>query len=107
MRNFGFGFGHFQIQFFPEKSADVSFHLFCVRFAPNYSNDEIISVSGVLNPFIAKVPLHVYREIEVKLKEQIHFKPIEEGKQLNYIMLAWMQKPQGKLPPLPPPGSLM
>ena len=52
MRNFGFGFGHFQIQFFPEKSADVSFHLFCVRFAPNYSNDEIISVSGVLNPFI-------------------------------------------------------
>ena len=55
----------------------------------------------------AKVPLHVYREIEVKLKEQIHFKPIEEGKQLNYIMLAWMQKPQGKLPPLPPPGSLM
>ena len=55
----------------------------------------------------AKVPLHVYREIEVKLKEQIQFKPIEEGKQLNYIMLAWMQKPQGKLPPLPPPGSLM
>ncbi|MCS2440438.1 DUF5043 domain-containing protein [Bacteroides uniformis] len=53
------------------------------------------------------MPLHVYREIEVKLKEQIHFKPIEEGKQLNYIMLAWMQKPQGKLPPLPPPGSLM
>ena len=46
----------------------------------------------------AKVPLHVYREIEVKLKEQIHFKPIEEGKQLNYIMLAWMQKPQGETP---------
>lgn len=44
---------------------------------------------------------------EESLKEQIHFKPIEEGKQLNYIMLAWMQKPQGKLPPLPPPGSLM
>ena len=41
---------------------------------------------------------YMYREIEVKLKEQIHFKPIEEGKQLNYIMLAWMQKPKGKLP---------
>ena len=35
----------------------------------------------------ARVPLHVYREIEVKLKEQIHFKPGEVGKQLNYIML--------------------
>ena len=46
-------------------------------------------------------------EIEVKLKEQIHFKPGEVGKQLNYIMLSWRQKPQGKLPPLPPPGSLM
>ena len=55
----------------------------------------------------ARVPLHVYREIEVKLKEQIHFKPGEVGKQLNYIMLSWRQKPQGKLPPLPPPGSLM
>ena len=55
----------------------------------------------------ARVPLHAYREIEVKLKEQIHFKPGEVGKQLNYIMLSWRQKPQGKLPPLPPPGSLM
>ena len=33
----------------------------------------------------------VYREIEVKLKEQIHFKPGEVGKQLNYIMLSWRQ----------------
>ena len=55
----------------------------------------------------AKVPLHVYREIEVKLKEQIHFKPGEVGKQLNYIMLAWNQKPRGKLSPIIPPGSLM
>ena len=58
------------------------------------------------NPY-ARVPLHVYREIEVKLKEQIHYEPGELGKQLNYIMLAWRQKPKGKLPPLPPPGSLM
>ena len=46
----------------------------------------------------AKVPLHVYREIEVELKEQIHFTPGEVGKQLNYIMLAWLQKPKGRLP---------
>ena len=46
----------------------------------------------------ARVPLHVYREIEVKLKEQIHFKPGEVGKQLNYIMLSWRQKPQGNSP---------
>ena len=55
----------------------------------------------------ARVPLHVYREIEVKLKEQIHFKPGEVGKQLNYIMLAWRQKPKGKLSQLTFPGSLM
>ena len=55
----------------------------------------------------AKVPLHIYREIEVKLKEQIHFKPGEVGKQLNYIMLAWNQKPRGKLSPIIPLGSLM
>ena len=58
------------------------------------------------NPY-ARVPLYVYREIEVKLKEQIQYKPGEVGKQLNHIMLSWMQKPKGKLPPLPPPGSLM
>ena len=46
----------------------------------------------------ARVPLHVYREIEVELKEQIHFTPGEVGKQLNYIMLAWLQKPKGRLP---------
>lgn len=54
----------------------------------------------------ARVPLYVYREIEVKLKEQIYFKPGEVGKQLNYIMLAWTQKPKGKLSPLIPPGFL-
>ncbi|MCG0885682.1 hypothetical protein IMAU10574_03093 [Lactiplantibacillus plantarum] len=58
------------------------------------------------NPY-ARVPLYVYREIEVKLKEQIQYKPGEVGKQLNHIMLSWMQKPKGRLPPLPPPGSLM
>ena len=46
----------------------------------------------------ARVPLHVYREIEVELKEQIHFTPGEVGKRLNYIMLAWLQKPKGRLP---------
>ena len=58
------------------------------------------------NPY-ARVPLYVYREIEVKLKEQIQYKPGEVGKQLNHIMLSWMQKPKGKLPPLNPPGPLM
>ena len=46
----------------------------------------------------AKVPLHVYREIEIELKEQIQYTPGELGKQLNYIMLAWRQKPKGRLP---------
>ena len=45
----------------------------------------------------ARVPLRVYREIEVKLKEQIRYQPSETGKQLNHLMLAWFQKPKGKL----------
>ena len=56
----------------------------------------------------AKVPLHVYREIESKTERtNTTLNPEKMGKQLNYIMLSWRQKPQGKLPPLPPPGSLM
>lgn len=56
---------------------------------------------AVFEPYI-RVPLHVYREIEVNLKEQIHFTPGEVGKKLNYIMLAWLQKPKGRLPEVHP-----
>ena len=75
--------------------------------SPDTGKEMDVNLNFTTLSLYARVPLHVYREIEVKLKEQIHFKPGEVGKQLNYIMLSWRQKPQGKLPPLPPPGSLM
>lgn len=61
---------------------------------------EVIEVNFMFMTFelYARVPLHIYREIEVNLREQIHYTPGELGKQLNHIMLAWTQKPKGKLP---------
>ena len=46
----------------------------------------------------SKVPLSIYRDIELKLKEQISFVPTDLGKQLNYILLFWNQTPEGAIP---------
>ncbi|WP_270458619.1 DUF5043 domain-containing protein [Bacteroides intestinalis] len=43
----------------------------------------------------AQIPLSVYRNIEVQLKEKISYAPTKVGKQLNYIMLSWGQTPKG------------
>lgn len=43
----------------------------------------------------AQIPISVYRDIEVKLKESVYYTPTSIGKQLNYIMLSWSQKPKG------------
>ena len=52
----------------------------------------------------ARVPLHVYREIEVKLKEQIHFKPGEVENNSITSCCHGDKSPKGNSP-LPPPGS--
>ena len=52
----------------------------------------------IFNPF-ARVPISFYRDIELKLKEQISFVTTDVGKQLNYIILSWNQRPRGALPP--------
>ena len=44
----------------------------------------------------AKVPLSVYRNIEVQLRENISYTSTTVGKQLNYIMLSWSQTPIGR-----------
>ena len=36
----------------------------------------------------ARMPISIYRDIELKLKEQISFTTTNVGKQLNYIMLS-------------------
>ena len=40
------------------------------------------------NPF-ATIPVSVYRQIEIQLKENVWFVPTEFGKGLNYIYLCW------------------
>ena len=54
-----------------------------------------------IDPY-ARIPISVYRDIELKLKEQISFTTTDVGKQLNYIMLSWNQRPKGALPPITP-----
>ena len=48
------------------------------------------------DPF-STIPISTYRDIEMKLKNQISYKPSEIGKQLNFIMLSLMHKPLGAL----------
>ena len=43
------------------------------------------------NPF-ATIPISVYRQIEVELKNNVWFTPTEEGKRRNYILRAWMHE---------------
>lgn len=54
--------------------------------------------SSLYGPY-ARVPISFYRDIELKLKEQISFVTTDVGKQLNYIILSWNQRPRGALPP--------
>lgn len=39
------------------------------------------------------IPISVFRKIETEFKEKISFTTTEIGKQLNYIMLSWLQEP--------------
>ena len=60
---------------------------------PVYINygDKIIEVDFdfvTFNPF-ATIPVSVYRQIEIQLKEKVWFVPTEFGKGLNYIYLCW------------------
>ena len=50
----------------------------------------------------ARVPITIYRDIEVKLKEEISFTTTAVGKQLNYVLIGWSQFPRGALPPIDP-----
>lgn len=46
-----------------------------------------------------QIPIEVFRNIEVQLKEQIVFNLTEEGRRLNYCYLAWTQCPTGYVEP--------
>lgn len=44
---------------------------------------------------MTRVPVSVFRSIEVQLKEKIRIEPTELGKKLNFIYISWMQNPKG------------
>ena len=43
-----------------------------------------------------KIPVDVYRNIELRLKNEVVFTLTEEGKRLTYCFLGWSQIPKGK-----------
>ena len=55
---------------------------------------EVCFIFTTFSPY-AKVSVSAYRNIEVQLKEKISYTPTSVGRQLNYIMLSWDQKPKG------------
>lgn len=42
------------------------------------------------------IPVEVFRDIEVQLKNNIFFELTEEGRKMNYCYLAWSQCPRGR-----------
>lgn len=42
------------------------------------------------------IPIEVYRNMEVRFKNEVHFTPTELGSKLNYCLLSWVQCPKGR-----------
>lgn len=59
-----------------------------------------VNFSFLITSKLTQVPLHVFREIETRMKNEVYYTPGELGKQLNAIMLAWNQIPKGAVPPI-------
>lgn len=56
------------------------------------------------NPF-ATIPVSVYRQIELELKQNIWFVPTAEGRRFNYLICAWRQEVKGSSSSLPSPDD--
>jgi hypothetical protein len=44
------------------------------------------------NKEFGTIPVSVYREVELELKNNVWFTPTAEGKKLNYLMRSWMHE---------------
>lgn len=69
----------------------VSEHLMTVSIYINSTTGRIMEVQFNFlkkGPFY-QIPLSVFREIEVKLKEKVYFTLTEAGKKVNYVFFAW------------------
>ena len=49
----------------------------------------------------ANIPIEVYRNMEVRFKNEICFELTELGRKLNYCLLSWTQCPSGRVEALP------
>ena len=43
----------------------------------------------------AQIPIDVFRDIELRLKNEVIFELTEEGRKMNYCFLSWRQVPKG------------
>ena len=62
-----------------------------------YINSTTGRISDVEYHFIRRgpfmqIPLSVFREIEVKLKEEIYFTLTEAGRKVNYVYFYWIHE---------------
>ena len=80
--------------FTPEQAARTKGNSLGVSIYINPETGKIDEVNFTFirySPF-ATIPVSVYRQIEVELKEKLHFNISEEGRLLNFIFLWWRQK---------------
>ena len=49
----------------------------------------------------ANIPIEVYRNMEVRFKNEICFELTDLGRKLNYCLLSWTQCPSGRVEALP------
>jgi len=74
-----------------EQKLSVSGRLLGIAIYINSTTGRITDVKFTFTkrgPF-ARIPLSVFRKIEVKLKEEIYFTLTEAGRNVNYVFLGW------------------
>lgn len=80
-----------------QRFADDSF-IIILYINPTTGNVDEIRYNFFTFDACAKIPISYYRDIEVKVKEQIHADVAEETKYLNYILAGGAYAPTGRLP---------
>ena len=67
------------------------------------TNGEVTDVyfSYMAHAGYAKIPIEVYRNMEVQFKNDICFELTDLGRKLNYCLLSWSQCPKGRAEEVP------
>lgn len=77
-----------------DQKLSVSEHPLCVSIYIDSTTGKLTEVDFIFrkkSPF-SQIPLSVFREIEVKLKEEIYFTLTEAGRKRNYVFFSWMHR---------------